>query len=75
MINRIKGIKASLNYSTLNELEEMMEELKEDLSMLDQCKYGKLYSIIDKNDIINMKYGYIPTYLDKLITIIEYIES
>lgn len=74
MLNRIKGIKECLNYSTLNELNEMTEEFKEELSTLDQSKYGKLYNIIDENNIFNMKYDYIPKYLDKLIVIIEYIE-
>lgn len=74
MLNKIKGIKASLNYSSINELEEMMEEFKETLTMEDQFKYVKLYNLIDQNNILNMRYDYIPKYLDKLIAIIEYIE-
>lgn len=66
MLNRIKGIKASLDHSTLNELSQMMDEFEKDLAALDVSKYEKLYNIICENDIFNMKYDNLPKYLDKL---------
>ncbi len=85
ILNQIKGIKDALEYATLREINIYLNDLQTDLlnyknevveldDEIKEIQIYKLYKIIKNTDILDLKYKDIKTYLDKLITICEFIE-
>ena len=81
ILNQIKGIE----YATLREINTYLNDLQTDLlnyknevveldDEIKEIQIYKLYKIIKNTDILDLKYKDIKTYLDKLITICEFIE-
>ena len=85
ILNQLKGIKNALEYTTLREIDLYLNDLQIDLlnykdevveldDEIKEIQILKLYKIIKNTDILDLKYNDIKTYLDKLITICEFIE-
>lgn len=87
MINGLKGIKSGLDYLSIMEIKQYINEFRDNLLnyeidfnlddediLIKEYEINKLRKMIAKNDILEMQYKDIPIFLDKLIAISEFIE-
>lgn len=87
ILSQVKGIKASMEYSTINEIYLYLKDLEKSLlnyefnanldyedKLIKEYQINKLYETVKNTDLFNLKYKDIILYLDKLISIIEFIE-
>ncbi|MDV9617811.1 hypothetical protein RHG62_19100 [Clostridioides difficile] len=82
LINKAKGIKVSLETSSLRELKEYVKDLRKILSEykyknkideVTEYQIDKLCYKIDNTDIFDLKYKEIEKYIDSLILILDFI--
>ncbi|HBE8644610.1 TPA: hypothetical protein ACSRFK_002510 [Clostridioides difficile] len=82
LINKAKGIKVSLETSSLRELKGYVKDLRKTLSEykyknkideVTEYQIDKLCYKIDNTDISDLKYKEIEKYIDSLILILDFI--
>ncbi|EMQ1359365.1 hypothetical protein KLN56_10530 [Clostridioides difficile] len=82
LINQAKGIKVSLETSSLRELKGYIKDLRKTLSEykyqnkideVTEYQIDKLCYKIDNTDIFDLKYKEIEKYIDSLILILDFI--
>ncbi|HBF2805561.1 TPA: hypothetical protein KN238_000142 [Clostridioides difficile] len=82
LINQAKGIKISLETSSLRELKGYIKDLRKTLSEykyqnkideVTEYQIDKLCYKIDNTDIFDLKYKEIEKYIDSLILILDFI--
>ena len=81
MLNQLKCIKSGLKEVNLRTIKESLQDIQKQL--LDYDKQGddlkeyniyKLYKIMKNTDIFNLSFTELEIYINKLISIVEFIE-
>lgn len=81
MLNQLKGIKSGLKEVNLRTIKESLQDIQSQLLNYDnqgdevkEHNIYKLYKLMKNTDIFNLSFTELEIYINKLISIIEFIE-